>query len=236
MMTRPSVSVFFPCFNDERTIGGLVVAADKILQKIAARYEVIVVNDGSTDGSGKVLAETLGKVESLRVVTHRKNLGYGAALRSGYRNAKYGLVFYTDGDGQYDVSELPLLLSCLTADVDVVNGVKMERQDSFARVLLGHVYKSIMRNLFDLPVYDVDCDFRLGRKKVLRGIRLEASSGAVCVELIKKLQRKGARFRDVSVHHYPRRFGRSQFFRPKPVLLMAKDLVFLWIKFFPAWI
>lgn len=229
-MNNLPISVFFPCFNDDQTIGGLVVQTNKILGRLTTNFEIIVVNDGSTDKSLEVLKNTLKEVPVLRIVNHSRNRGYGAALRSGFQSAKKELVFYTDGDGQYDVSELPLLLSCMTADIDVVNGIKLGRQDEWFRIFLGNAYKSVMRNLFDLPIYDVDCDFRLIRNRLVKIVDLKINSGAVCIELVKKLKIAGARFREVSVHHYPRRYGASQFFRVLPILKTARDLVTLLVQ------
>lgn len=219
--------MFFPCYNDAPTIGDLVRNADKILRKVARDYEIIVVNDGSKDNSLEIMKSTKKEVPKLKIVNHVKNKGYGGALRSGFQAAKKDLVFYTDGDGQYDVSELPLLINCLTEDIDVVNGIKIDRQDTNVRILLGNAYKSLVRNIFDFPIYDVDCDFRLIRNKLMKNVDLKLTSGAVCVELVKKLQLSGAKFREVSVHHYPRFYGQSQFFKLKPLILTFKDLVFL---------
>lgn len=224
-MTKPSISVFFPCYNDAKTIAELIFKTDKILRSITNNYEIIVVNDGSKDNSLEVLNEVKQKVKSLKLVDHHKNRGYGGALRSGFTTAKKELVFYTDGDGQYNVNELPLLLSCLTPDVDIVNGIKLERQDDGIRIVLGNAYKSLVRNIFNLPIYDVDCDYRLIRRKIMKGIKLKINSGAVCVELVKKLQNNDGRFREVSVHHYPRLHGKSQFFKLKPLMLTSFDLL-----------
>ena len=225
MATKPSISAFFPCYNDAKTIGKLVEKIDGILKKVASRYEIIVVNDGSRDESLEVLKATQQKIKALKVVDNKKNRGYGGALASGFKNAKYDLVFYTDGDAQYNVTELPLLISCLTPDIDIVNGIKMDRQDDTVRIVLGNAYKSLMRNLFDLPVYDVDCDFRLIRNKFMKKISLTKKSGAVCVELVTKLRGRGAKFREVSVHHYPRLYGKSQFFKIKPLLATFWELL-----------
>jgi glycosyltransferase involved in cell wall biosynthesis len=124
-----SISVFFPCYNDSRTIGDLVEEASRQLQHLTDDYEIIVVNDGSADNSAEVLRALESRVPHLKVVTHPQNRGYGAALRSGFAAATKEVVFYTDGDAQYDVRELPVLLMLLTDDTDFVNGIKMTRQD-----------------------------------------------------------------------------------------------------------
>jgi glycosyltransferase involved in cell wall biosynthesis len=228
-VTRPSISAFFPCYNDAPTIGGLVRDADDQLRQVTDDYEVIVVNDGSSDNSAEVLQALQAELPALRVITHPTNRGYGGALRSGFGAATKELVFYTDGDAQYDVKELPVLLMLMTADTDFVNGIKMARGDAAYRVHAGNVHKFLMRWSFWLPVIDVDCDFRLVRRSVLEHITLRSNSGSICVELVKDAQRAGAQFREVSVHHYPRQFGESQFFRPGRILRTYIDLAQMWI-------
>lgn len=231
---KPSISVFFPCYNDEKSIGRLVEEAFSVLRKFTGDYEVIVVDDGSTDQSREVLKKLGREHKRLRLVFHDKNKGYGGALKTGFKEASKELVFYTDGDGQYDVQELPLLLNLMTDDVNFVNGIKMTRHDPTYRVFAGNLYSFFARWLFWFPVYDVDCDFRLIRKELLDKLDLETSSGSVCVELVKKAQRAGARFRQVSVHHYERRFGRSQFFRPERLLSTLFEISGLWFELMVA--
>lgn len=221
----PSVSVFFPCYNDEGTIGGLVRTADKILRRRDGKYEIIVIDDGSTDGSRQLLKKLVKKFPKLKLVFHKGNKGYGGALKSGFDKARYELVFYTDGDGQYDVSEMKLMFSLLTNDVDVVNGIKMFRNDPWYRVIVGNIYNFFVRNIFGIDIFDTDCDFRLIRKSVLKKVGLKCKSGAICVELVKKLQDAGARFRQVSVHHYARKYGQSQFFNWRRILMTGWELV-----------
>lgn len=229
-MPRPSISVFFPCYNDAETIGQLVLEAEAALQVLADDYQIVVVNDGSSDRSAEVLRELQTRVDRLEVVTHPKNRGYGGALRSGFSASTKDLVFYTDGDGQYDVKEMPLLVMLLSPDVDFVNGVKMTRQDPGYRVFAGNLHKFFTRWMFWLPVTDVDCDFRLIRRTILDRITLTSNSGSICSELVKKAERAGATFREVSVHHYARRSGGSQFFRPGRILKTYADLAALWVR------
>ena len=221
----PSVSVFFPCYNDERTIGGLIETADKILRRRGGKYEIIVVDDGSTDGSRRLLKKLAIEFPSLRLVFHQGNRGYGGALRSGFGKAKYDLVFYTDGDGQYDVGELELMLPLLTNDIDVINGIKMFRNDPWFRIAAGNLYNFFVRNVFGIDIFDTDCDFRLIRNSLMKKIRLKSNSGAICVELVKKLQDSGAEFRQVSVHHYSREYGNSQFFNWRRILNTGIELI-----------
>ena len=225
-----SISAFFPCYNDSHTIGDLVREADRQLEALTADYEIIVVNDGSTDASADVLQRLTAEIPRLRVVTHERNRGYGGALRSGFAAATKELVFYTDGDGQYDVRELPVLLMLMTSDTDFVNGIKMKRQDPAIRVHVGNMHQFLMRWMFWLPIRDVDCDFRLIRRRILDAIELRSTSGSICVELVKHAQRAGAEFREVSVHHYARKFGESQFFRPSKIVGTYLHLAAVWLE------
>lgn len=227
----PSISVFFPCYNDAHTIGDLVEDAIDTMRQLTETYEVIVIDDASSDGSQEVLGGLEKKYPDIfRPIYHRKNQGYGGALRDGFKNARYDLVFYTDGDGQYDVKELSILFGLMTPDVNFVNGIKMERQDFAYRVIVGNFYALCMRWAFMLPIYDVDCDFRLIRRAVIQKLDLRSSSGSICVELVKKAQIAGGKFRQASVHHHPRLHGESQFFKPSRLIKTFTELVPLWWK------
>lgn len=227
---QKSISVFFPCYNDEGSIAKLVNDAFSTLGALTNDYEVVVVDDGSKDKSRQILSELEQKSRNLRLVFHQKNLGYGGALKSGFKTASKELVFYTDGDGQYDVKELPVLLGLMSDDVDFVNGIKMARRDATYRIIIGNMYSLVTRWIFMLPVYDVDCDFRLIRRSVLNKLDLKSNSGSICVELVKKSQRAGARFRQVSVHHFERQWGKSQFFRFSKLLSTFFDILKLWVE------
>ncbi len=225
-----SISAFFPAYNDENSIAELVHKVSSILSQNAADYEVIVVNDGSSDGTAKVLDDLAAKMPHLRVVHHPRNRGYGGALRSGFEHATKDLVFYTDGDGQYDVAEMAKLIPLMNEDVDVVNGYKLKRSDNRRRIVLGGIYKFLARTLFGLPIRDVDCDFRLMRRTMIQSIELTSTSGVVCTEMIYKLRMAGCRFAETPVHHYPRLHGQSQFFTLKRVARTGYDFFRLWIK------
>jgi len=209
-----SVSAFFPCYNDSNTIRGLVQRVASALPEITTDYEIIVVDDGSTDDSLRVLEEVARDLPGLRVVRHEKNRGYGAALASGFANSTKDYVFYTDGDGQYDPAEIKLLVEEMKPGIDVVNGYKRSRQDPWYRNVVGGAYQQAARILFSLPIRDVDCDFRLVRREVMRDIELQSSDGAICVELVRKLRDSHATMVELPVSHYVRAFGTSQFFKP----------------------
>jgi glycosyltransferase involved in cell wall biosynthesis len=227
-MTAPSksfgsISIFFPAFNDEQTIGELVRNALAILPSVTDDYEVLVINDGSSDGTASLLDELSKEDSHVKPIHHETNRGYGGALQSGFANATKEFVFYTDGDGQYDVRELTRLLPLMKPGIDVVNGYKSKRADSLHRVIIGKIYNRTARLLFRLPIRDVDCDFRLIRREALQHIGEISTSGAACLEMIRKLKANGAVFAEVQVSHYPRLHGQSQFFTFESLMRTAYD-------------
>lgn len=225
---RLSISVFFPCYNDSKSIGKLIEDASAVLESLKADHEIIVIDDGSKDNSRTLLKRLAKKYPNLKLIFHEKNMGYGGVLKTGFKNCTKELIFYTDGDGQYDVKELPILLHLMTGDVNFINGIKMTRQDYTYRVIIGNLYSFVIRWLFLLPTHDVDCDFRLIRSDLVKKLNLKNNSGSICVELVKKSQRKGAKFRQVSIHHYERKYGQSQFFIPRHLITTFGEICFLW--------
>jgi glycosyltransferase involved in cell wall biosynthesis len=227
----PSLSVFFPAYNDAPSLPALLAATFDVLEREVADYEVIVVNDGSYDNTGEVLEE-LRRTYSpyLRIVTHEVNRGYGGALRSGFASATKAYVFYTDGDGQYDTGELPKLLDLAGPETGLVNGYKLQRQDPAHRIWIGNVYNFCARLLFRIRIRDIDCDYRLIRRDLLEQIHLTSTSGTICVELVRKLELSGCEVKEVGVHHYPRKHGRSQFFRIRSLAVTFLQLLRLWIR------
>lgn len=226
-----AVSVFFPCYNDEATIAWMVDVAVATLDRIGVRdAEVIVVNDGSTDGSAALLETVMAREPLLRVVTHEQNRGYGGALLSGFGASSKQWVFYTDGDGQFDPAELELLVQRASDDVDVVQGFKLRRADGILRTVIGRVYHRLVKLMFGLKIRDTDCDFRLIRHEALERVTLVHTTGVICVELVRKLQDTGARFTEVGVHHYRRVHGSSEFFRVGAIARTLRDLAGLWVQ------
>jgi glycosyltransferase involved in cell wall biosynthesis len=221
--------VFFPAYNDAPSLPGLIELTFATLEGHASDYEVIVVDDGSRDSTAEVLGALAALYPRLRVITHETNRGYGGALRSGFTAATKDLVFYTDGDGQYDVRELPKLLARMTPGIGLVNGYKLERNDPRHRIWIGNVYNACARFLFRIRLRDIDCDFRLIRRDLLESIGLTCTSGTICVELVRKLEMTCG-VAEVGVHHYPRLHGRSQFFRVRSLAVTFTQLLRLWIR------
>jgi glycosyltransferase involved in cell wall biosynthesis len=226
---KPGLSVFFPAYNDSGTIASLVITSLKAAAKLTDDFEIIVVNDGSADATAEIADELARTYPQVRVVHHPANRGYGGALRSGFSAATRDLVFYTDGDAQYDPAEMEALWRAFGDGVDLVNGYKISRSDPLHRIVIGRIYHHTVRLLFGLKVRDVDCDFRLMRRSIFDRVTLEKDSGVICLEMMKKIQDAGFAIAEVPVHHYHRAYGKSQFFNFPRLFRTAIDVLKLWL-------
>jgi len=222
------LSIFFPAYNDSGTIASLVITALRTARTLTPNHEVIVVNDGSADGTAGILDELASLYPQVRIVHHETNRGYGGALRSGFATATRELVFYTDGDAQYDPAEMEALWRRFDPAVDLVNGYKISRSDPLHRIIIGRLYHHTVTLLFGLKVRDVDCDFRMMRRSIFDTVHLEKNSGVICLEMMKKITDAGFRIAEVPVHHYHRAYGKSQFFNFKRLFRTAIDVFKLW--------
>lgn len=227
-MKLSGLSIFYPCYNDAGTIASSVTLAYITARKITDDMEIIVVDDGSSDGSLDILDELIKLYPDLKVIRHEKNRGYGGALKTGFKTATKEFVFYTDGDIQYDVRELVNLVEKMEDGVDLVNGYKIGRSDSVWRKIIGYSYNVFCRFFFRIKLRDIDCDFRLLRRNVFDKIDLQSDTGTICVEMVKKIQEHGFTFREVPVSHHFRSYGRSQFFTLSHVVKSLMTLVKLW--------
>ncbi len=223
------LSIFFPCYNDGYTIGSMVIQARRTAKELTDDFEIIVIDDGSSDNSREVLEELKTIVPELKVIYHEKNRGYGGALISGIYNSEGEWVFYTDGDAQYDVRELKNLWEKKEGN-DIVNGYKLKRHDPLYRIVVGEIYNKLMKWIFGIKIRDIDCDFRLMKRSLFDRIELESQTGVICVEMIWKLQNIGAVFGEVPVSHYYRRHGRSQFFNFRRLFRVFMGLFKLYVK------
>jgi glycosyltransferase involved in cell wall biosynthesis len=224
----PGISAFFPAYNDAGTIASMVLAALHACHRVTDDYEVIVIENGSTDYTVEVVQDLIETHDHLKLVSHREPLGYGGALRLGFELSSKELVFYTDGDAQYDANELDLLFAAMRPGVDVVQGYKIARGDPVFRKIIGRIYHWIVKIAFGLPIRDTDCDFRLIRKSALERFTLKSTTGTIPLELVKKLHVSGAVFAEIPVHHYHRVYGRSQFFNFKRLWATGVQLLELW--------
>lgn len=227
---KPTITGFFPFLNDWGTIGSLVAALDSVLRDVTSKYEILIVDDGSDEKSKEILSVLKKRFRKLRIITHQKNRGYGGAIKSGISNAKMDWIFYTDGDAQYDPRDLRLLLEKMKRNVHIINGYKIKRQDPWFRKLTGKTYHYFIKTLFNTPIRDTDCDFRLMRRSIFDKVSLESNSGLICAEMIKKISDHGFKFQEVAVNHYWRTSGKSQFFNLKRVSKVVFGLLVLWYK------
>ena len=226
MKKLPSISAFFPAYNDGGTISSMVISTLRTLPKVTDDYEVIVINDGSRDYTADMLQELERMYpQHVRIIHHPVNRGYGAALRSGFVSARKDWVFYTDGDAQYDPRELVRLVHAVRPDTDIVNGYKISRHDPIHRAIIGRLYHHIVRVLFGFRLRDVDCDFRLIRRNIFDEIKLQSTSGTICLEMVTKFQDAGYKFEEVPVHHFHRAYGKSQFFNFRRLARTAIQLI-----------
>jgi glycosyltransferase involved in cell wall biosynthesis len=202
------VSAFLPCHNEEGNVERVVAATVQALEALGVPFEVIVVDDGSTDRTAEVALRLSGQDPRVRLVQHPRNLGYGAALRTGFAQARYPWVFFTDGDGQFDPRDLVRLVPH-AASADLVVGYRLRRQDPVHRRLFGWLWNLLVRTWFGVPVRDVDCAFKLVRREVVQGLPLRATGAFLSTELLCRASAAGARVVEVGVPHYPRRWGRQ---------------------------
>lgn len=229
-MTRLKLTIFFPYLNDWGTVGSMILLASATASKITANFEILVIDDGSDISSANALDQIKSLVPQLRVIHHPKNTGYGGALRSGFANARGELIFYTDCDAQYDIRELLSLYQAYRPGIGMVNGYKLERHDPWYRIFLGTIYQYFVKILFQLPIKDTDCDFRLIENSVFKKVKLFETTGTICVELVKKISHFGFKIVEVPVNHYDRPSGFSQFFNPSRLYNTFVNLGKLWWK------
>ncbi len=218
------LTVFFPMYNEEANVEGSVVKALEVLPRLVGEYEVIVVDDGSADRTAEIGNQLAAGNSNVRVVSHAENEGYGAAVRTGLESAKMDLVFFTDGDLQFDLEELELLLERVEA-ADVVCGYRLKRRDPIHRLLNAFLWNRLVRILLNLRIRDVNCAFKLFRRSVLDKLgKLETDGAMLSTELMIKLQLAGAKIREVGVHHYPRPAGEQTGAKPGVVLKAFREL------------
>jgi glycosyltransferase involved in cell wall biosynthesis len=222
------LTVFFPAYNDSGTIASMVVSAVLTARQLTPDFEVLIINDGSRDATPHIADELARVYPQVRVVHHQGNRGYGGALRSGFANASKDYIFYTDGDAQYDPSEMADLWAARGPGIDMVNGYKISRSDPLHRIVIGRVYHHTVKLLFGLKVRDVDCDFRLMRRAIFDKVELTKTSGVICLEMMKKIQDAGFTIAEVPVHHFHRAYGKSQFFNFRRIARTGIDVMRLW--------
>jgi glycosyltransferase involved in cell wall biosynthesis len=203
------VSIVLPAFNEEANVGQAVADATATAERLFVEHEIIVVDDGSSDGTKAIAKEIARRDPRVRVISHGRNRGYGEALRTGFLSSRLDFVFFTDADLQFDMNELEQFLP-YAGTVDVVAGYRINRQDTLVRRLNAYAWNLLVRVLFYVPVRDIDCAFKLFDRRALSEIDIESVGAMVNTELMVKLGRAGASVVEVGVHHRPRTAGQAR--------------------------
>jgi len=223
------ISVFFPAFNEEANIANTVIKAKNVLEKVAKKWEIIVVNDGSKDNTLKIAKELTKEDKRIRFINHKENKGYGEALKSGFYGAKYKWIVMTDGDGQFDFNELTKLYK-KTDKAEVVVGFRLDRKDPAIRKLFGWGWTFLANLLLGIRVRDVDCAFKLVKKDVINKIpKLQSTRGGmISPELLARARKAGFTIDQVGVHHFPRTEGHQTGADINVIVKSFVDLIKLW--------
>lgn len=219
-----SLSVFFPCLNEEGNIGRVVEAAVKTLDELVARWEIIIVDDGSTDATGRIADELARRDGRISAVHHPRNMGYGRALRSGFAAARMEYVFYTDGDGQFDIAELPRLLALL-GQADIVSGYRRPRRDPLQRRINGACWSFLTQRALKFRCRDVDSAFKVYRREIFDRIELKSTGALIDGEVLARASRLGYRIAAVPVTHLPRMAGRPTGAKLAVILRAFRELL-----------
>jgi len=221
---RPvSISVFFPCYNEQDNVARTTEQALAVLEKLNADFEVIIVNDGSSDATAQIADEITAKNSRVKVVHHPTNLGYGAALQSGFKTASKELVFYTDGDGQFDINEMPPLLPMMQ-EYDIVTCYRLNRQDNLVRKINAWCWTKLVCLLFRMKIRDIDCAFKLFKREIFDNIEMVSAGALIDTEILARAIRRGYRYTQKGVHHYPRTAGTQTGAKITVILRAFKEL------------
>jgi len=220
-----NISAFFPAYNEEDNVVKMTNSFINVLNEIADNYEIIIVNDGSKDKTGEVARRLCKKNSVVKLVEHKKNQGYGAAVKSGLRAAKYEWIFFTDGDNQFDVKEIKKFVPYIK-DYKIIIGYRVDRQDGFMRYLNARAWGKLVGFLFPelKEIKDIDCAFKLIKKELIDEINLETTGAMISAEILLKIIRNGHQVKQINVHHYPRQAGEQSGANLKVIARAFKEL------------
>lgn len=223
MNKLPSLSIFMPCYNEEANVERVTRAAIEAGIKVTDDLEVIIVNDGSRDRTGQI-ADTLAAADPrVRAAHNIPNQGYGGAVVRGLTEARKEWIFFTDGDGQFDMNEIPKLVALLDR-CDFAVGYRIDRADPMMRKLNAWAWGTLVRFLFGLKVRDIDCAFKLLPRKLMQQIKLESRGALISTELLARAAKAGYRIEEIGVHHYPRTAGTQTGAKLGVILRAFKEL------------
>ena len=218
-----NISAFFPCYNEEKNLEALTSSTLNFFQTISDQYEVIIVNDGSKDNTREIAETIANKDPHVKVYNHETNYGYGAALKTGFKNSIYDYIFFTDGDNQFDIKEIGGLLP-YAEEFDIVAGYRINRRDNFMRRLNALSFKFLVRVLFGLKIRDLNCAFKLFKKKVIDSMEIDSTGAFINAEILIKAKKNGFTLKEVGVTHYPRQWGSQTGANPKVIFKAFQEL------------
>lgn len=231
-MERPpiqplSLTIFFPCYNEQDNVERMTRQAVTVAREISDDFEILIVNDGSRDNTGPIADRLAGEIPEVRAVHNQPNRGYGGALVRGFRAATKDWIFYTDGDGQFDLAELPKILPLLT-DHDIVSCYRLDRQDPLPRKLNAFAWSTLVNMLFRIGLRDIDCAFKVYPRTFIDAIELHSTGALIDTEMLAKARYRGLRIAQTGVHHYPRTAGQQTGANPKVILRAFRELLSLY--------
>lgn len=218
------ISVVLPAYNEEKNVEAMIIEATSVLEGVTSDYEIILVDDGSRDGTAEVVRRMMGELPKLRLVQHEVNKGYGAALYSGFTAANRDFIFMADADKQFDLKEIHKLLP-LAEEADLVIGYRPHRRDPLHRRFLGWGWNFLVNLLFGRTARDVDCAFKLFRREIIDNVPIESRGATFSAEFLVRAKRKGYTIRQVPVTHLPRRAGRPTGGRLDVILRALRELI-----------
>jgi glycosyltransferase involved in cell wall biosynthesis len=230
---RPRVSLFFPIYRDEATVERVTLKSLRCLEELASDHEVLIVDDGSPDNAGAVADRLALEHPRVRVIHHQRNLGYGWALRTGFREARFEWIAFTDGDDEYEVDDLRKLMR-LRDFYDLVITFRYAKRYSGVRIFISYVYNSLLRRVFQIRYRDVSCGLRLIRRAVAQELELQSTSPFIGAEIAIKTMLKGFRVGEVGIQTFPREFGHGSSTTARNILATIRDMRLVYRTVFSA--
>jgi glycosyltransferase involved in cell wall biosynthesis len=219
-LLKDGISLFFPAYNEAENVGGTIEKSVAVLEPLGCEYEIIIVDDGSRDRTAAVVREYSAANPRVILERHEKNRGYGGALQTGFLKCRYGLIFFSDCDLQFDLSELNSFIDTMKRDpeIDAAIGYRIRRADPFIRKINAFGWKLWARLLFGLKTKDIDCAFKLFKREAIENIQIESTGALISVEILAKLKKAGCKIVESGVHHYPRTAGTQTGAKPGVIL------------------
>tara|TARA_B100001121_G_scaffold309914_1_gene338570 strand:+ start:1266 stop:1964 length:699 start_codon:yes stop_codon:yes gene_type:complete len=230
MKNIKSISIMFPLYKDKRTIKTMIEKSISVMKKLKMKYEIVMVDDGCPEKSGNFAKKEIKNKKNIKVIFHKKNLGYGAAIKTGLKNCKYKWVFQTDGDDEYDVGDLKKLIKFANKS-DLIITYRFKKKYNTSRIVISWVYNAILRMLFSISFKDISTGSRLINKKIFKKVSLKTNSSFIGAELAIKSKYSGITVSEVGIHTYPRTFGSGSSVSLKNIILTIIDMIKLYLNF-----